>query len=367
MTEVKAALTPHAHSPWEIGVVTLDEPRGDEVLVRIVATGVCHTDMSVRDQHLPTPLPAVLGHEGAGVVEKTGPEVTTLKPGDHVVLTMTNCGKCDRCVAGHTVYCEHVMPLNFSGRRQDGSATITHDGEAVSGAFFGQSSFAAYALASERNAVKVPQDVDLALLGPLGCGIQTGAGTVINVLKPEVGSSIVVFGAGAVGLAAVMAARAVGCTTIIAVDLHDNRLDLATELGATHVVKAGDDTVDKIRDISGGGVNYALDTTAAPAVIRQSVDVLQMRGRSILVGVPKPGAEFTLPAMSLLFGQSIGGALEGEATPKTFIPHMIALFKQGRFPFDKLIRFYDFDQINEAVADSESGKTLKPVLRIGAV
>ncbi|WP_168073867.1 NAD(P)-dependent alcohol dehydrogenase [Caulobacter sp. SSI4214] len=367
MTDIKAALTPCQGGAWEMGSVALDEPRGDEVLVRIVATGVCHTDISVRDQHLPVQLPAVLGHEGAGVIEQVGPDVTTLKPGDHVVLTMTHCGKCDQCVAGHTVYCDQIMPLNFGGRRQDGTATLTHEGHPISGCFFGQSSFATHALASERNAVRVPSDVDLALLGPLGCGIQTGAGTVINVLKPQMGSSIAIFGAGAVGLAAVMAAKVVGCTTIIAVDLHENRLQLARELGATHALKAGTDTVETIREVSGGGVHYAIDTTAAPAVIRQSVDVLRMRGRCILVGVPKPGAEMTLPVMNLLFGQSIGGALEGEATPKTFIPQMIALWRQGKFPFDKLIRFYDFDQINQAVADSESGATLKPVLRIGAV
>ncbi|EQB17139.1 hypothetical protein RLDS_04095 [Sphingobium lactosutens DS20] len=367
VTDIVAALTPCHGGAWEMASAELDAPRGDEVLIRIVATGVCHTDMSVRDQDLPTPLPAVLGHEGAGVIEQVGPDVTTLAVGDHVVLTMTHCGKCTNCVTGHTVYCDNVMPLNFSGRRLDGSPTITCRGEAISGSFFGQSSFATYALASERNAVKVVKDVDLALLGPLGCGIQTGAGTVINVLRPEVGSSIVVFGAGAVGLAAIMAASAVGCTTIIAVDLHDNRLDLARQIGATHAVKAGTDTVETIRELSAGGVDYTLDTTAVPAVIRQSVDVLKMRGRAMLVGVPKPGAEFTLSVMDMLFGKSIGGALEGEATPKSFIPHMIALWKQGKFPFDKLIRFYEFDQINEAVADSESGKTLKPVLRIGAL
>ncbi len=365
MIETTAAITACCGAAWELKTITLDEPRDDEILVRIVATGLCHTDVSVRDQHLPVPLPAVLGHEGAGVVEKVGPGVTALAVGDHVVLAIASCGKCPNCLRGLPTYCHQAMPLNFSGRRADGSATIHHAGHAISGSFFGQSAFAGYALANERNAVKVPKDIDLALLGPLGCGIQTGAGTVINTLKPAIGSSIAVFGAGAVGLSAVMAAKVVGCTTIIAVDIHPNRLALALELGATHVVNAKDgNVVEAVRAI-GGGVGYAVDTSAVPAVIRQAVESLTPLGRCAMVGVSPPGAEITLSVQSLFFGQSVGGAIEGDSIPKLFIPQLIDLWRQGRFPFDRLIRFYDFAQINEAVADSVSGATLKPVLRIG--
>lgn len=213
MIETLAAVTQCCGADWKLKNVTLDEPQNNEVLVRIVATGLCHTDISVRDQHLPVPLPAVLGHEGAGVVEKVGPAVTELAVGDHVVLTVDSCGKCPNCLGGLPTYCYQALPLNFSGRRADGSSTIHCDGVDISGNFFGQSAFAGYAIANERNAVKVPKDVDLALLGPLGCGIQTGAGTVMNKLKPGIGSSIAVFGVGAVGLSAIMAARVVGCTT----------------------------------------------------------------------------------------------------------------------------------------------------------
>jgi len=365
MTQARAALTPCCGAGWTMTDVQLDEPRGDEILVRIVATGICHTDISVRDQHLPIPLPAVLGHEGAGVVERVGPAVTELVPGDHVVLTVINCGKCNNCLGGSPTYCEQMMQLNFSGRRLDGSALIRRGEEEVSGGFFGQSSFATFALATERNAVKVPKDIDLSLLGPLGCGIQTGAGTVFNTLRPEIGSSIVIFGVGAVGLSAIMAARVAGCTSIIAVDLHANRLELARELGATHVIDplAGD-IVQAVRAI-GGGVNYAIDTSANTTVIRQAVDCLLPMGRCTMVGVSRPGAEVTVPVMSLFFGQTLGGAVEGNAVPKILIPRLIELWRQGRFPFERMVKFYDFEQINQAVADSASGATLKAILRIG--
>jgi aryl-alcohol dehydrogenase len=366
MIETLAAVTQCCGADWELKTVTLDEPRNDEVLVRIVATGLCHTDVSVRDQHLPVPLPAVLGHEGAGVVERVGPGVTGLAVGDHVVLTVASCGRCPNCLRGLPTYCHQALPLNFSGRRADGSATICCDGAEISGSFFGQSAFAGYALAREGNAVKVPRDVDLALLGPLGCGIQTGAGTVMNRLTPETGSSIAVFGAGAVGLSAIMAARVVGCTTIIAVDIHANRLALARELGATHTVNAvGGNPVEAIRALC-GGVEYSLDTTAVPAVIEQAVEALLPLGQCVILGVSSPGATITVPVNNLFFGQSVGGAIEGDSIPKLFIPKLIELWRQGRFPFDRLVSFYEFDQINQAMRDSAQGTALKPVLRMPA-
>ncbi len=368
MTSVQAAVVSEEGGNWSIDTVELADPMGDELLVRVVACGVCHTDIAARDGHLPQPLPmpAVLGHEGAGVVEKVGPLVTEFAPGDHVVLTVLNCAKCPNCLAGHPAYCDHFMPMNFGGRRQDGGATLSRDGEAVSGAFFGQSSFATHALASERNAVKVPKDVDLALLGPLGCGFQTGAGTVMNVLKPHPGSRLAVFGTGAVGLAALMAAKALDCSATVAIDTHDNRLDLARELGATLTINGEkEDAVERIKTEL-GGLDFALDTTAVGAVVRQAVACLDRRGHCVMVGVPKLDAEITLPLGSLFMGQRLSGAIEGDAIPKLLIPQLIDLWRAGRFPFDRLLRFYNLENINQAVADSISGETLKPVLRIGA-
>jgi len=371
MTPITAALTACCGAAWKLTKARLDEPRDDEVLVHMVATGVCHTDVSVRDQHLPTPLPAVLGHEGAGIVERIGAAVSDLAVGDHVVLTVASCGQCHNCLRGLPTYCECSLPLNFSGRRLDGSATIgTEEDGDVSGCFFGQSSFATHAIANRRNAVRIPKDVPLELMGPLGCGIQTGAGTVINALRPRFASSLVVFGAGAVGISAIMAARLVGCATIVAVDIHANRLELAKSLGATHVVnakEAGADVVARVREACGGGAgaDYVVDTTGVASVAAQAAGSLGALGQCAIVGVYPPGTQLTLPVDSLFFGQSLGGVIEGNSVPKLFIPQLIEMWRQGRFPFDRMIEFYDFADINEAVADGLSGKVLKPVLRIG--
>ena len=207
---IKAAVLNGAHQPFDLQELTLDdELRSNEVLVKVIATGLCHTDLAVRDQHLPVSLPAVLGHEGAGIVERVGSNVTKVKAGDHVVIAPSSCGKCNYCISGHPSYCIHLLSLNMGGSRTDGTCPY-HDtkGKAINGFFFGQSSFGAWSLTSENNLVRVAKDIPLEILGPLGCGLQTGAGTVLNVLKPRAGESIAVFGVGPVGLAALMAAKA---------------------------------------------------------------------------------------------------------------------------------------------------------------
>ena len=237
---VTAAVVRDQEQPFEIEELELEKPRAGEVLVRVVATGMCHTDLIVRDQWYPVPLPVVLGHEGAGIVERVGEGVTKLEPGDHVVLTFASCGRCANCLRGKPTYCLQFFGLNFGGARLDGSNALGKEGEPVHDRFFGQSSFATYAIATERNAIKVRDDTPLELLGPLGCGIQTGAGGVMNSLAPEAGTSMAIFGAGAVGMSAVMAARIVGCATVVAIDIIPERLELARELGATHTIDANE-------------------------------------------------------------------------------------------------------------------------------
>ncbi|TFU03679.1 NAD(P)-dependent alcohol dehydrogenase [Polymorphobacter arshaanensis] len=365
MTDITAAVLRESFKPWTVEKAKLEAPRADEVLVRIVATGICHSDMTVRDQYLPTPLPAVLGHEGAGVVEAVGADVTHVAVGDHVVLAPAYCGECRHCASGQPMRCVQFGLLNLMAMRADGSSPICGcDGERVGGMFFGQSSFATHSVANKRSVVKIPNDVPLALMGPLGCGLMTGSGTVLNALKPGPGSSFVVFGAGAVGLAALMAAVASGCTTVIAVDLHDNRLKLAKELGATHVVNAGaGNPVEAVRAILPDGVDFAVDTSALPPVIRQAVECLGTGGRCAFIGVSKAGAEITVPVNALI-NKSMGYVVEGDAVPHLFIPKLITLWRQGKFPFEKLVRYYPLADINRAVADSESGATLKPILVI---
>ena len=361
--KIKAAVVPATGEPFQVEEVDLEEPRSDEILVRIVGAGMCHTDLSVRDRR-PFSSPAVLGHEGAGVVERIGAGVTQVGPGDHVVLSYNSCGRCDKCLRGYPGYCQDFIKLNFGGVRSDDSSPLSKDGTPLFGAFFNQSSFATYAIASERNAVKVPKDVPLEILGPLGCGVQTGAGTVLNALRVTAGTSIAVFGTGAVGLSTIMAAVVAGCTTIIGVDIIPGRLEFARELGATHIINAAEkNSVEEIQRITGLGVNYSIETTGVPAVYRQAIESLDKLGVCGLVGGSPEGAEVSLEMRSILLGRTTRGVIEGDSIPGIFIPQMIELYKQGRFPFDKLIKFYPIEAINQAAEDSAKGITVKPVLQ----
>jgi aryl-alcohol dehydrogenase len=365
---MKAAVVRQAGKPLAIEQVTLGAPRKDEVLVRVVACGVCHTDIVVRNQEMSSPLPAVFGHEGAGVVEAVGEDVTSVAPGDHVVMSYMFCGECYLCDSGHPAHCQHVGPINFGGGRLDGStSTSDKDGKVLHDHFFGQSSFAEYSIASKNNVIKVPKDLPLELLAPLGCGLQTGAGAVLNALKVRPGSSFVAFGCGAVGLAAVMAARIAGATQIIAVDVNADRLKLAMELGATHTVNASDgDPVAKIMGITGKGADFALECSGRPPVLRQAIDCLGFFGTCGIVGAPKETAEVPFNVLSVMIpAKKIMGIVQGDVISETFIPTLIEFYRQGRFPFDRLVKHYAFEDINQAMADSESGKTIKPVLRIG--
>lgn len=371
LQEIKGAVARRKDGPFELETLQLDGPRANEVLVRIVATGICATDIHARDGHLPMALPAVLGHEGAGVVERVGSAVTTLKPGDHVVLSQQSCGHCPQCLRGHPAYCALLVQLNFAGARLDGTNTVrrpagARDGEEPRGHFFGQSSFATYALATERNAAKVPEDVPLELLGPLGCGLGTGAGAVLNALKVVAGSSLAVFGTGPVGMAAVMAGRAAGAGTIIGVDVVPSRLSLAAELGATHVIDArGQDVGERIAGLTGVGVDYVVETTGRPEMGALAAEVLAPLGTVGLLGTPKPGVKIPLEPLPLMLGgRSVLGVVQGDAIPQLFIPRLIRMYRAGAFPFDRLVRFYDFDQINQAVADFRGGAVIKPVLRM---
>ncbi|MFV0458773.1 MAG: NAD(P)-dependent alcohol dehydrogenase [Actinomycetales bacterium] len=367
LRDITVAVARAKGEPFTVEPARIRGPRQDEVLVRVVATGLCHTDLIVRDQFYPVPLPAVLGHEGSGVVEEVGPDVVSLAPGDPVVLSYGFCGACAQCARGLPGYCATFFGRNFGGADLDGSTALsTPDGDPLHDHFFAQSSFATHAIARESNAVKVPQEAPLALLGPLGCGIQTGAGAVINSLQVRPGSSFVALGAGAVGLSAVMAARVAGASTIVAVDVVESRLDLARELGATHTVNTRvTDLTEGVREVTGGGADTALESTGRPDVLAQGIEALGPLGQIGVVGAPPLGtpAEFDVNNL-LLGGRCIRGIVEGDSVPSVFIPQLIELHRQGRFPFDRLITEYTLDQINEADRDSTEGSTLKAILRM---
>ena len=362
---ITAAVAREHGEPFTIEDLELDELRHNEVRVRMVATGICHTDALVRDGVYPTPLPAVLGHEGAGIVEAVGDSVLSVVPGDHVVLAAAYCGHCRRCRKGQMAYCENLFAADFGGRRTAGGTALSRDGEQISSHFFGQSSFATYANVVEESVVKVPTDVPLTHLGPLGCGINTGAGTVLNELNPEIGSSLVVFGTGAVGCAAVMAAAIADCSVIVAVDIHDARLELALELGATHTINSmTDDVPARLKEITeGDGVDYVVDTTGLPHLLRQAAEALGVRGTVALVGAAKPGTEVTFEiGASLVKGWTFKTVVQGSSVPQVFIPQLVQLWQEGRFPFEKLVRDYRLEDINEGFDDSRRGETIKPVI-----
>lgn len=369
--KIRAAVTRAKAAPMSVETIALEDPRDDEILVKLVATGVCHTDIVMRDQFYPVPQPIVLGHEGAGIVERVGRGVAKIVKGDHVVMSFNSCGHCPSCLDDAATYCHEFFERNFAGQRADGSSPLSKESgkkghEHIHGYFFGQSSFATHAICNQRNIVKVPKDAPLHILGPLACGLQTGAGTVINGLKVGVGDSIAVFGTGSVGLAAIMAAKLVGATTIIGVDLNKDRLKMAKALGATHVIDgAAKDVPARIAKITGAGVNWSVDCTGVPKAIETAVQSLAPRGTCALVGASPLGATVPLDLTFMLSGgRSFRGVVEGEATPDVFIPTLIELYRQGRFPFDKLLAFYPFEKINDAIHDSETGKVIKAVVRM---
>lgn len=360
---ITAAVVTAQGGEFEFHNVELDDPREDEVLVRLTATGICHTDLVLRS-FLPAEMfPRIFGHEGAGVVEAVGAGVTGINVGDHVVLSYRSCRDCGPCREGAPSYCDLHLLLNYMGCRMDGSTCHTQDGAPVQGSFFGQSSFASHALAYADNCVVVDPALDLGLLAPYGCGFQTGAGAVLNVLAPKEGDAIAVFGVGAVGLAAVAAARSVGAS-VVAVDLNPARLALAEELGAVGINPAevgADALVQRVKELSNGGPMGAIETTAVPQVAKQAQLSLANRGTLLLLGLGPE--EWVLDATDLLpSGKVVRSSIEGDADPQTFIPQLLALRERGAFPLDKLVATYPADQIAAAVADAESGAVVKAVL-----
>ncbi|MGI6217415.1 MAG: NAD(P)-dependent alcohol dehydrogenase [Coriobacteriales bacterium] len=362
---IKAAVT-YEKGKFQFDEIELDEPKSDEVLVKMVASGCCHTDLGGRDQMAPWPIPGVLGHEGAGIVEKVGDMVYGIKPGDHVVLSYQSCGHCDNCLEGHPAKCDSWYPLNFLGRLADGTTRLhTTDGKDLS-VFFGQSSFAEYSVVNQRQVAVVDPEVDLTYLGPLGCGFLTGFGSIVNVLKVGFGDTVAVFGVGGVGLAAIMAARIAGAQRIIAVGRRQPKLDLALEMGATDVVNSKEvDPVEAIRNITGGkGVKYAFDTSGVATVIKQAVDASSAYGTICTVAMSPDNLTLGIEQDLMGPGRTVKGSTEGDAVCKTFIPKMVDYYKQGRFPFDKLCKVYDFENIEQAFQDSIDGKVIKPIVKI---
>lgn len=362
--DIQAAVATGPGKPFEIRSVELEDPRDDEILVRIVGVGVCHTDLVFKEGGM-IAAPVVLGHEGSGIVEKVGAKVTKVAAGDRVAMTFRSCGVCSRCDRGDAAYCQTMPLLNYAGMRPDGSKTLKCEEVAVGSNFFGQSSFASHAITYERNVVKVPEDLPLEMFGPLGCGVQTGAGGVMRSLACEAGSSLLITGGGPVGLSAVMGGKIRGCSTIILVEPHAARRALALEFGATHVI---DPAVDKdlaaaVRAIVPAGVDYAFDTTGVPPVLSAVMGALGSKGVFGIVGIAPPGTP--MPGdlnTAMTFGHTVKGIIEGDSDPDVFLPELMEHYRRGELPFDRMITTFPFSQINEAIAAQHHGDCIKIVL-----
>jgi aryl-alcohol dehydrogenase len=366
MPSALAAVVREARGPFTFEEVELESPRADEVLVKVVASGICHTDVAVRNHDINLPLPMVLGHEGSGVVEAVGSAVRHLQPGDHVVLSGDSCGTCGHCHRGQPSYCDEFVPRNLSGWRVDGSSPMRVRGEPLRGRFVGQSSFATRTLVPARSAVKIDRDLPLELMGPLGCGLTTGFGTVVNALRPPAGSTVAVFGVGTVGLAAIMGAAAAGCTRVIAVDVRRARLDMAVSLGATHAIDASSqDPVAAILALTGGGADFSVECSGVPLVVRQAVDCLARPGWCAQVGATPGGIEIAFSMDHIGMGRGIRGVVMGDAVAQTFVPYLAALHRDGRLPFERFVKFYEFRDIEQAIHESAvTGEVIKPILRM---
>jgi aryl-alcohol dehydrogenase len=351
-----AAVLRAPHAPFAIEELMLDEPRPDEVVVRVVAVGMCQTDVMAR--HMPPQMftgPIVFGHEGAGVVERVGASVTYVQPGDHVVMSFRSCEACRSCLEQRPAYCSSIMALNAAGRRDDGSSAFRDaSGEGVVSHFFGQSSFASHVVADQRSLVKIGKAYDLSTVAPLGCGIQTGAGAVFNFFKVKPGESIAIIGAGAVGLSALMAAKVAEAGLIVAVDRHQSRLDLATRFGASAALSASPEMLtESLLAVQPAGFDYILDTTGVASILRAGFDALNYWGTLGICGVGMGEVSFDMGMLQS--GRVIRTVFLGDAHPRTFIPYLAELNAKGEFPYDELIQKFPFFEINEAEEASGNG------------
>lgn len=356
---MKAAVLHAPRTPQQMEQVDLAEPRAGEVQVRIRYAGVCRSDHHVISGALAYPMPIVLGHEGAGVVDRVGPGVTRLKVGDHVAFNFTPfCGYCQECNAGRSNLCLHREELRGSPRLSQGGQQVHN--------FLGVSCFAEYTVVHESGAIKVPEDMPLDRVALVSCGVATGVGAVLNTAQVRPGQSVAVVGAGGVGLNVIQGARLAGASTIIAVDTLAHKLDLALEFGATHAVDAErENAVRRVRQIANGGVDYAFEAVGLPATIEQIWRMIRPGGTAVVVGVPPEKSAVTLPALNFLHERSIRGSFFGSTRPAVDIPRYLDLYRQGQLRLDELItRHYPLAEVNEAYQALERGEVARSVIDV---
>lgn len=362
---IRAAVFEPSSLHAQIQELSLRGLQPNEVLVRLTATGVCHTDLGYRKR---LAYPVILGHEGAGYVAQVGDSVSRVKPGDPVVLTFRACGTCPSCTVEKPSYCHELTRMNFTALRPDGSSALSRGAEAVAAHFFSQSSFATHSVAHESNVVKVRADAPLELLGPLGCGVQTGAGAVMNVLKPRAGESLVVIGAGGVGMSALLAALVERCSPVIVIEPNAGRRALALDLGAHHVLDPmSTDVAARLRELVPTGPLHAVDTSGVPQAISPVLASMGLRGSMAFVTATPREAILSVPLLAAVGrGIMLRGVIEGDSVPDIFIPRLVDLVMSGQFPLGRIVKFYDLEAINEALEDQEAGRVIKPIIRFSS-
>ncbi|MDY6863106.1 MAG: Zn-dependent alcohol dehydrogenase [Thermodesulfobacteriota bacterium] len=362
---MKAAILYEINKPLVIEEIPIPQPKDNELLVKIAATGVCHTDLHPIKGDMPVPLPIVLGHEGAGIVEKTGKGVKNLKEGDHVILSvMPYCGDCFGCLMGKPYLCSTAWPTIFGGTMIDGTKRLSKENGAELNHFFGQSSFAEYAVVDERSAIKIREDAPLDKVAVFGCGATTGIGTIVNTAKVEAGARIVIFGCGGVGLSAIMAARMVGAGLIIAVDIMESKLKMAQEFGAHIAINSSmENPVERILEITNGGADYTFEFIGNVNVMEQAYNSSRPGGLTVIVGSPPAGEKLSIDPMGLLTEKTIMGTAGGSLRPGIDIPRYVELYMQKKLDLDKLItKSFPLEDINRSFETMEKGEVGRSVI-----
>ena len=360
---------PYANSkPLVVEDVSLDPPGAGELLVKIKATGLCHSDLSVINGDRPRPMPMILGHETAGEVQECGAGVTDLKPGDHVVLAFVpSCGSCLPCMEGRPALCEPGARANTAGTLLSGARRLRFR-ETSLYHHIGVSGYAEYAVVSRRSAIKIDNSLPAHEAALFGCAVVTGVGAVVNTAKVPAGSSVAVVGLGGVGLSALLAATLAGAVEVIAVDSNPEKLEVASRLGATRTVRAGPDAVKEVRDLSRGGVDFAFEMASSVAALQLAFDITKRGGTTVTGSLPHPDHRFSIPAVQLAAEErTLKGTYLGSCVPARDIPRFIALYQRGKLPVNKLLsEIISLEELNEGFDRLAYGKSIRQIMTIGS-
>lgn len=359
--------TPYGQStPLSIETVDLEGPQQGEVLIEVGAAGLCHSDLSVINGARPRDVPIVMGHEGSGIVREVGAGVTDFRDGDHVVFSFVPvCGECPQCLRGRATLCEKGAAANAQGRLITGAKRFRTSKNTVCNHHLGVSAFSRFTVVAQESLVRIEHDIPLDIAALFGCAAMTGVGAVLNTADLRPGQSAAIFGLGGVGLAALLGAKVANASAIIAIDVIDAKLELATSLGATHTINAANcDAVAAVRDISGGGVDFSFESVGSETVLIQAYEATARGGTTIAIGLPHPDKKFTIPAVSLVAEERIvRGSYMGSCLPRRDIPRYLSLYKQGKLPLDKLVSDrIRINDINAAFDRLDSGEAVRQVI-----